>query len=1043
MITFLEEVAHDLTLKLGNHLQESILVFPGKRPMLYLEKFLLPQTDMPFWAPSMFTIQEFFALSSELKVADFNMQFFTLWKSYQDLLEEGERQNLVIDRFYKIGTTILSDFLHLDENLVPIQQIFHELKDLASLDQQFGDLDQEQKAFLQQFWNSFSPNQYNSQQEIFIKIWRRMPLLYESFHARLKANGLSTQGNIYRNFAEKINEKKGEEVEFLKKFQNNPSKGIDFEGKIVFIGFNALNKAEKIIMKHLHEVGKALFYFDLDTSYLNDPIHEAGKFLRYNLNTLGLVNSLPASMKNKDLEDLNKPKRLVNIYPVQGQTVQAKILPSLLNLEWDCLKVKENTNKIAIVLADESLLIPVLQSIPTHYPEESIPIPINITMGYSMSSSPLFGLLGLWLEIQKEISQLGKHALNFTLFETYIHHPLIPITNPKKEFLLNRILEEQKEEVLLVDMATLIPNSQFFFKKHSTGINFIESCIQMVDWILQSSIGNNIEAPEDDFSPLDLELAGTLLKELNTFLEGITEFESQITIPLALALIKKVIRSVSIPLAGEPLEGLQIMGLLETRSLDFETIYLLGASETFLPKKGNAESLLPDSLLRAYGLPTTEDLEALYAYEFYRLFHRSKNISIMYNSIQDERNSGEPSRYIRQILFERDFNFKDLVYSPNFLSQKTKPITVKKEGNLGEKLKDYYVIDGSAKRYLSATALNYYLTCPLQFFYRYILELKEPEMIEENLEANTLGTLLHLVMQLFYEDLVVRDAPITKEIITDYRKKIPSFILNAYYSTKFPKKEIAIFQKEISTEFKEETYNHNADSSFYNDERIKGKDKIVLTILEEWVNRILDYDETKTPFTLHCLEHTIQSFIQIEVEKLEQFIGLKGTLDRIHSSEGILKIIDYKTGKEELKFNSIPQLFEKETKRPNKALVQALFYAFLVDKEFSKDLINENVKVVNPSLKENEPNGELKFNESEPNLYIVQKMNDPAFESRLMKGQRQYTPLKSFMLEEAKGEFLNELKIALEELFNLEIPFMQTKNRKACEYCNFKNLCGR
>lgn len=392
MKPFLKEVAEDLVAQFGDKLQHCAIVFNNKRPSAYLQKYLAEIYQKPFWSPTFFTIQELFAKSTHYKIADFYSQFFTLYRLYNQLLIKENLGLLDMAQFFPIAKIILSDFSQIDNDLVDANKLYHELEDIALINQQFDFLSPEQHQFLSQFWTSYSEGKHKRQQENFIKMWRRMPVLYHAFHEDLAKQKLQTMGRAYRNLAEG----KQDNPDFLQEFQ---------EGKLIFVGFNALTKAESKVFKRWQEQDLAKFYFDTDAYYLNDPLQEAGLFLRKNIDQIGLINALDS--QRTFIKE--RPKQ-VDVYKVQGHNVQAKILNDIVRDEYAQLAANKNYGDTAIVLADESLLLPTLQTIPSRLKdtfgnETGLEVNLNVTMGVSFISSTLFGLADLWLSIQKSIHQ--------------------------------------------------------------------------------------------------------------------------------------------------------------------------------------------------------------------------------------------------------------------------------------------------------------------------------------------------------------------------------------------------------------------------------------------------------------------------------------------------------------------------------------------------------------------------------------------------------------------------------------------------------------
>lgn len=967
MKPFLEEVAEDLVYKLGDGLSNSALIFVNKRPLIFIQKYLSNLKEVPVWAPYLFTIQEFIDQSSRLKIGDSYTQFFCLWEAYKELLTNSEMETLRIDQFYRIGLSLISDFNQIDEEMIEVNTLYQDLRDRAEIDKAFGGLDEDQINFLKNFWSSFSRDKRSQVQDQFIKMWNRMPKLYKRFHENLESRGLTTQGMQYRRLGEGM-----EEIpQFMDQFQ---------DGKLVFIGFNALSKAEAKIFKKWQNEKKALFYFDFDSYYINDDLQEAGKFLRKNLK-LGLLNSLDCSSR---MDQDTKP---VHVYSIQGTIAQAKILPQIIKIQEKDLQDLNNPTQSAVILADESLLIPVLQSLPLNFPDSGKKIPLNITMGYSMKTSPLFSLIELWIFFQKEISQSKKEEILYNDVEAFLSHPFIEEnSNTIKKFrdfiLVNRLTEISLKDIVIQDSSFPI-----FFRIHQEGIESLNSFLQYLEFI-RNREGMALHG-------LDYELILSTIQELRLLIDSLLEFKEKISLSLVFSFLKKILKTITVPLAGEPLEGLQIMGLMETRSLDFNRIYILGAGDSFLPKPSNRESLIPDSIRKAYGLSIAEDQDALIAYVFYRLFQRSQEVHILYNSVQDENNSGEPSRFIRQIEFESQFSFKKYVYIPQFGFNSPKSIIIEKKGFIRDQLKKYYT-DGDSSTCFSASAYILFLECPLRFYFKYLAKIGELETVPLDIEPRFIGEVFHATMEAFYQVLIKDGNRIEKESIEKNKNQIPDIIKNCYIN-------LSKKNEGIKTQ-------------------LTGKDQIAIEVIQEYVRRVYEHDLSLAPFQIFYLEdhETFVLDFPIQIENNTRKIQFKGIIDRIDDIQGTRRIVDYKTGNASLDYSHLEDMFERDSKKINTALIQTLIYTMIAQKF-------------------------LDIKNLEPHLYLV---NDLKSETRFFRKADKSRDQEQSLLY---GEFLNEeiqkfkelLKKSLEDLFDIEKPFYQTNNRENCENCPYKIICSR
>lgn len=961
---FLREVAEDLVGKLGNDLQHAAIIFNNKRPVAYLQDHLARIINKPFWSPSFFTIQEFFALSSELKVADVFTQFFTLYQQYNKLIMRAGESKIEPAKFYPIARIILSDFAQIDNDLVNADKLFEQMEEFAEVDYQFDYLTEEQQEFLKNFWSSYSEGKHKKQQVQFIKMWQRMPELYRDYHQALKEQGLTTMGHIYRQLAE------GKST--------LPSFTVDFK-KLVFVGFNALSRAEAVVFKRWQEQEKTLFYFDTDTYYINDPLQEAGLFLRKNLEVTGLVNALGAS------KSLIKAKpKAVNVYKTQGQVAQAKILSTALQDDYALLKTEDNAGKIALILADESLLLPVLQTIPTHFNDgqEKYSVDVNVTMGYPLVASSIFGLADLWLSIQTQLIQGDKESVYYREVEAFLSHPLTGTDEKKRSKIQERLLAEQLAEVPLHRLQAQKGLLEVFFTRIKTSVDATNTLQLIFKHILEQQLAHKT------LRQTEADLFVATIKELNRLHDALSVYLPDLTsskeLSFILSLIQRAVQGIAVPLSGEPLQGIQVMGLLESRSLDFEKVYILGVNEGLLPQTSVSPSFIPDSIRRAYGLPVLENQDAISAYMFYRLLQRSSKVSLVYNAQADDTNTGEPTRFLRQLEYESGYTFNYLEHKQSITTEKKVPVIIQKDKEVMEVLNKY--LTGEVA--LSASALTSYVNCPLQFFYKYVAKIEEPKEISENLEANYIGSMLHYVLETFYGDLIAEDPMISKQRISEHRKRVPELAVKAFSEVMFENPNLQV--------------NHN------------GMQKVVLAIVEEYANLILDYDEQEAPFEVLALEKKDRVNFKFQVKGQERSITLHGIIDRIDRKNGITRIVDYKTGSDILRYSNLADVFDTNGNKQNKALIQTLFYTYVFEKANAVEWV-------------------------EPNLYSIRNMRKEG--TYFMEG-REKAKLNGEKLESIKSEFVGFLEAKLAELFDADIPFVPTENEAGFIYSPYLTLCG-
>ncbi|SOD19744.1 PD-(D/E)XK nuclease family protein [Pedobacter xixiisoli] len=945
MTPFLKEVAQDLVAKFGDDLQYCAIVFNNNRPATYLRKYLADIIQKPFFSPSIYTIQQFFSGSVQEKNADFYLQFFTLLKVYNQLLADEGLLPMKSSQFFPLAKIMLSDFAQIDNDLVDADKLYQEMEEVAEINLEFDYLSKEQYEFLAQFWQSYSEGKHKKQQELFIKMWRRMPKLYHRFHEELKAQNYITNGRVYRQLA-------GTDLtalDFIKSFE---------KGKIIFVGFNALTRAEAKVFTRLQEADKALFYFDTDAYYVEDELQEAGLFLRKNLHQLGLKNVFETHNHTFSSE-----QHLVNVYKVQGQSAQAKILNQVVEINED---VDEEIGTTAIILADESLLMPALQTLNDE-------IDLNVTMGFALASSTVFGLADLWLTTQLELKENDK--VTYQTLEAFVTHPLTGLSAKLKSNIQEALL---KDNVVNVDLARLQKQGgifEKFYHKVDEPSGLVSELLDVMRFLLTRL------SSQKSLKKIDADLFVKTIEELTRLNDTLKDFVQDEEFHFVVQLIQKSLQVVSVPLSGDPLKGVQMMGLLESRNLNFDNIVFLGFNEGIIPKTSIGNSFIPDGIRRAYGLPVLENLDAISSYMVYRLLQRAKNINFVYNSLTDESNTGEVSRILKQLEYESNFKFN---YSALNLPVSTAPQQAieidKNDENIQKALKRYL----SGEKVLSPSALTMYISNPIDFFFRYIAEIKEPEEVTAVIEANQIGSILHKVMEYFYENEINKE--VTPEVIKLKRKGIKQMVAKAF--------NLVMTNKEESTL------------------EYSGMQKVILAIVEAYAGIILNRDEADAPFTILSLEEKISTELEFELNGKKEQVKLFGFIDRVDERNGVVRIVDYKTGGDKLTFSAIEKLFDTNGKSINKALIQTLIYTYAYERQSGRAGV-------------------------EPNLFIVKTMADGKvhFNSRKLV-------LSDVYLEEVKPIFLEELQAKIAELFDVNVPFRASQVPDNYSYSIYKTLFG-
>jgi ATP-dependent helicase/DNAse subunit B len=496
---------------------------------------------------------------------------------------------------------------------------------------------------------------------------------------------------------------------------------------------------------------------------------------------------------------------------------------------------------------------------------------------------------------------------------------------------------------------------------------------------------------------MDSLLSAEAVKALNALTDSFEELKAEgvkdLNPRFVFKLIRRALQGLTVPFEGEPLAGLQVMGLLESRNLDFDELIVLGVNEGILPKINNNPSFIPDNIRRAFGLPILEHQNAISAYLFYRLLHVAKKITLVYNGVTDEKSTGEESRFVKQLEFETNCTFSHRVQqNQSIQNPRNLKIVVEKKGEVLKGLEKYFKRNSTPKydKKISATAFTDYNTCSLRFFYKNIAGLKEPKDLPDRIEANLIGSALHTVMEVFYEPTV--GAEITADFIKEREKKLSDICESALA------KELKLNAAKAGTQ-------------------TPALQQIVLQVLEQYALKILRNDEKLTPFKIEELENKNDYVMlyPIGTEGKNRNIWLYGIIDRVDVKDGKIRIVDYKTGKDQLKYKDFPSLFEDQAKDHNKALIQTLFYTYVYEQVKGRQYV-------------------------EPHLYTVRDFKEGTLFKEKQKGG---LILQDQSLEAFKSMFADKLNEKLNELFDENIPFLQTENKENCSYCPYKDICQR
>ncbi len=948
---FLQNIARDLHAKYGNDVSEFCIVFPNRRAGLFFGKYYAELIDKPLWSPHIITVNDLMQELSNLQLVDRLTLLFELFHVYKQTRQSGEQ----FDEFFFWGETLLNDFDDIDKYLVNAADLFQNMASIKSIEQQFNYLTERQIEVIKTFWENFTPPN-STQQEDFISIWEVLNTIYEQFQQNLLSKQLGYEGMLYKQVVDHF--KSGNLPEFSYK-------------KVVFIGFNALNRCEEELFTYLKNIKKAVFYWDYDHYYTDDPMQEAGCFTRENM------KKYPPEATFEHDEFLNASKQ-ISIYSVPTETGQANLIEKLIESR-DKAPGNDNIHT-AIIMGDEKLLLPVLHSLPDSIND------VNVTLGYPLQNTPVFGFIKHLIELQKNVKKNNEFQ------PVFYHQHVVNILNHQYLNLFNdngisRLIRDIAEK----NMIYLTPGELHVsdvLEKIFKPINTVQEVSQYILDILYD-VSRNIEITRNDDSEnkkaLDKEFIYHLYKQVKRTGEIIKEQNIALSLKTFLKILEKVMKSQRVPFTGEPLAGIQIMGVLETRNMDFENIIYLSVNEGSIPKREYCQSYIPYNLRKGFGLPTVDHTDAMYAYYFYRSLQRAKNISLVYHTKTEGINKGEMSRYLYQLKYETPFEIKEYNIVHRTATSLPKQVVVEKNDDVLSTLNEFISPGGS--RVLSPTALNTYLDCPLKFYFHYIAGLKEAEEVKEEVDPMIFGNLLHKsIYELYYPYL---DQRLDKSLILNLSKNkieidraIDEAFMKEYYGTRDKKPEYL------------------------------GKNIIVKHILNKFILQLLQKDHLFAPFHLKEMEASYYTELPVNIYNITRNARLGGKIDRVDSKDGMTRIIDYKTGETANRFNGIDHLFKCEDHHRNTTAFQLFFYCMLYAD-------NKNPVIT-------------------PAVYPLKTIYTSGFETILKDGKKDVSDFNEY-----KDHFKERVMDLLEDIFNPGIPFVQTGNIKCCEHCPFLEICHR
>lgn len=959
MESFLKLVAADLYKHTEGNLAHTAVVFPNKRAGLFFNEYLAQESESPIWSPAYVSISELFRSLSPWEVGDPVKLVCELYKIFRRETQSTE----TLDDFYFWGEMLISDFDDADKNKVDTDKLFSNLQDLRNIMDDYTFIDDEQEEAIRQFFQNFSIERRTALKERFISLWDVLGNIYKGFRESLASQNIAYEGMMYRHVIEHLDVDK-----------------LPYE-KYVFVGFNVLSKVEHTLFTQLKDAGKAVFYWDYDEFYMKENrqavTHEAGEFIRRNL------RDFPSPLSGELFKNLSKPKE-VHYIASSTENAQARYLP-----QWIRNNLTTPEKETAVVLCNEALLQPVLHSLPAEVKH------VNITMGFPLSQTPVYSFLIALLELHTHGFNFKSGRYTFQSVVTLLKHPYTRQLTGQAELLEKELTRNNRFYPLPGELG----KDEFLtrlFTPLSGNLNLcirLSETLQQVAGIYQANTSGTEDT--DAFNQLYRESLFKAYTTINRFRTLIEEDELTVQSETFRRLLVKVLSATNIPFHGEPAIGMQVMGVLETRNLDFRHLVLLSVNEGQLPKSGGDSSFIPYNLRKAFGMTTIEHKIAVYAYYFYRLLQRAERITLMYNTSSDGLNRGEWSRFMLQFLIEWPHPITRQFLEAGQSPQGTSPITVEKTPDVMRRMQSLFDVRANPKAKFSPSALNYYLDCPLKFYYRYVAGLSAPDEVSAEIDSATFGSIFHYAAEHIYKDLTTHGKVINKEALeTLLRNEVK---LQDYVDTAFKKLFFNVPQNE------KPEYN--------------GVQLINSAVIARYLKQLLQNDLRYAPFTFIASEMEVDEPIDIQTPKgvIKSRIG--GIIDRMDSKDGTLRIVDYKTGGDADTPPHVESLFIPDKKRSNYVFQTFLYAAIMCRKQ--------------PTMK------------IAPALLYIHRAATGTYSPVIQMGEPRKPKEAVEDFSKYEKEYRERLQGLLEEIFNPEKSFTQTEIIEKCTYCDFKALCKR
>ena len=954
---FLSEVAQRLYERYGDDISSLTVVFPSQRAKLFFCDALYRIAPHPIWAPRFVSMDELMMRVAPLRTAEPLRLVAELFKVYSaKVYTEEDRETF--DHFYHWGEMLLADFDMIDKYRVDAHRLFRNIHDIKELESDIDYFTPAQLNLVREFWGAlYGGGTLSEQKRRFLDIWQSLSSIYDEFRARLRELGIGYVGMIYRDAAERA---------------ESATEPMFEPGRYVVAGFNALSRCEQSLLKYMTHNCDVEFFWDYDLFYASDRVvkdHEAGMFIRENLSMF--PQRSPISCDNfKNIESLN-------VVSMSTAVAQCKYVVSLLreiagrDPEGNQRPLDKDT---AVVLTDESLLMPLLYALPEDLGE------VNVTMGYPLRNTLVYSFIERLLELQHHARGEGDATTFYHVdVDGLLTHPYIADSAPEQIATIRSKIQSDRIFNAPKSMLSTTPLLDALFVRVSGAAELIDYMVAVLNLVAQLDYAGCDERYRAGYISLAVE---SLVKLRNIMVECDVDIPDK----ACRALVRRHLQGVKIPFRGEPLKGLQIMGILETRNLDFRNVLILSMSDANFPGSRIVDSsFIPYNLRFGYELPTPEHHEGVYAYYFYRLLQRCNKAWLLYCSASDSGSTGEPSRYIRQLEFETSIPLTYTNVSVSLKATKTEPISIVKDEAVMDTLMGY--TDG--RRKLSPTRFSHYVACPLRFYFETIAGLRDEQELTDEFDSKLFGDVFHRAAELFYIPLAgeVSPAALIERDIAQGR-----------------------VEESVDLAIKEYSVKGNGGGS------LTGEASIIRDMLVGYLrDNVLAYDIKRNDFAISGLETTMVYEFPFTVNGKELKLSFKGRFDRIDSlNNGAMRVVDYKTGRSNLKFENINSVFTSGSEDCLSNYINTLLYSMILHHATGRDVT--------------------------PELYYVIEMNRTDCVMAITDKSRGADNSTYVSLKE---DFEGAVRGVLTDMFDSSKPFTQCEKAETCKICDFIDICAR